>query len=670
MTATITPAPTVTQPSPEGGAGRATGRVDAVSPATRLGVLVAAYLAASFGIWWSVWSGHPTTTYLCGCGDPGQYLWFFAAPAQALLHGHSPFFTGADYHPGGVNMLDNPGVLGLAIVAAPLTWIFGPVAAVNTVLLVTPVLSSLAGYVALRRWVNWWPAAAIGGGFYGFSPAVVSSLAYVHLQVAFLALPPLIFLCLDDLLVRQQRRPVPTGVALGVLVAVQYLVSPEMLVLTALVAGVGVVVLVLWAARRAPDALRSHVHEAVRGIGAGVGTALVLAGYPVWFALAGPRHTVGAPWSFIAETGNDVKDFFVPGAAANHPALAPTIFGYFGDPGPALDYLGITVVIAVVVTVVALRHSPVVRLAAVVTVVVAVLSLGSVLVVTPPTVTFQATHHLRPTWLLPWTVLAHVPLVDEASPSRLSAPMDLVVALIGAIGLDRLVDVLRRRLPATEGPTTPRGAAALRRTTPALGALAVAAAVLVPVGLAYHLPLDTTTVTTPRWFRTAADHLPTGSVVLALPWGLSQTSVWQAVSGMHIVMAGGDAFVPGPGGHVVDTPRPGTTDAVLSDLSTYAVKPEPTPAVERTVRRSLARWDVSDVVVTPETYGAVYDVGFLTAVLGAPPEIQDGSWVWSHVRHAPPPLAEPPNAVVDCQASATSATAVADCMVLLSASPR
>jgi hypothetical protein len=668
MTATVTAAPTADRPAPEGGADRARGRVHATSPATRLGVLVVAYLAASFGIWWSVWSGHPTTTYLCGCGDPGQYLWFFAAPAQALLHGHSPFFSGADYHPGGVNMLDNPGVLGLAIVAAPLTWTLGPVAAVNTVLLVTPVLSSLAGYVLLRRWVRWWPAAAIGGGFYGFSPAVVSSLAYVHLQVAFLALPPLIFLCLDELLVRQQRRPVPVGVGLGVLVAVQYLVSPEMLVLTALVAAVGVVVLVLWAARRAPDALRGHLPDATRGIGAGVGTALLLAGYPVWFALAGPRHTVGAPWSFIAETGNAVKELFLPGAAANRPALAPTVFGYFGDPGPALDYLGITVVIALVVTVVALRRTPVIRLAAVVTVVVAVLSLGSVLVTTPPTVTFQATHRLHPTWLLPWTVLAHVPLVDEASPSRLSAPMDLVVALIGAIGLDRLVDVLRGRLAATEGPATPRSAATLRRAAPAFGALAVAAAVLTPVGLAYHLPLDTTTVTTPRWFRTAADHLPTGSVVLALPWGLSQTSVWQAVSGMHIVMAGGDAFVPGPNGHVVDEPRRGTTDAVLTDLSTYAVKPEPTPAVERTVRRSLVRWGVTDVVVTPETYGAAYDVGFLTAVLGTPPSVQDGSWVWSNVRHTPPPLAEPPDAVVDCQSITPSATAMAHCMVLLSAS--
>lgn len=628
-----------------------------------------AYLAASLAIWWQVWTGHPTSTFLCGCGDPGQYLWFFAAPADALRHGHLPFFTAADYHPGGVNMLDNPGVLGLAVAVAPVTWVFGPVAAVNVVLLVTPVLSGLCGYLALRRWITWWPAAALGGLFYGFSPFAVSGLEYVHLQAAFLAFPPLVLLCLDELLVRQQRRPVPVGVALGVILVAQYLVSPEMLVLTALTAAVGIVVLVAWAARRAPDELRQRLPVALRGLLTALGSALVLVAYPLWFALAGPRHTVGAPWNFIAETGNDVKDFFVQGAAATRRALDPPIFGYFGDPGPAANYLGPTVVAAAVVTVACLRHNRIVRFAAVVAVVMAALSLG-VVFITSPTSLVVHPHQARHTdWWLPWNIVAHVPLADEASPGRLSGIIDLFVALVAAAGLDGLAAHLRSRLagrPATgDGHGSRRWTSGpLRRFLPVSTTLAVAAAVLVPVGLTYHLPLATTTVRPPAWFRSEANHLPAGSVVLALPWGLSQTSVWQAVDGLDFVMAGGDAFVPGPHGHVLQKPPKGSADADLTDLSTFAVKPQPTAETERTMRGALRRWGVTTVVITTGIGPPGWAVGFFSAVLGSAPTVQDGAWVWDDVGRAPPAWSVPTNALFHCVTPTAPPAAVVACLQL------
>jgi hypothetical protein len=660
----------------------------------RLGVgllLTAGYLLCSLGIWWAVWSGHPTSTYLCGCGDPGQYLWFFAAPADALRHGHLPFFTGADYHPGGVNLLDNPGVLGLAIVAAPLTWAFGPVFAVNVVLLVTPVLSALAGYVLLRRFVAWWPAAAVAAGFFGFSPFAVSELEYVHLQAAFLALTPLILLCLHELLVRQRRRPVPVGVALGVLLVAQYLVSPEMLVLVTLVAAVGIVLLVVGAAASHPEELRRRLPTVGRGLAAGAVTALVLAGYPLWFALDGPRHTVGAPWTFIAQTGNNIVQFFVPGSAAGRQALAPGLFGYFGDPGPAGNYLGPTVVVALLATVVVLRRSPLVRLVAATGLVVAVLSLGTVLVTASSSLAVHTGQRPDIRWWLPWTFLAHVPLVNEASPSRLSGLLDLLVALLGAVGLDHVHTALERRtaarrplsaapaVPAVGGApavgTTPVGPSArtgIRRWSllPAGVSLAIAAAALVPVGTTYRLPLVTTTVRAPAWFETAASHLPPDAVVLALPWGLSETSVWQAVTGMHITMAGGDAFVPGADGHVNDQPPKGSTDAILTDLSTFAIKPEPTPAVEQRVRRSFARWGVTDVVVTPDVVDTSYDVGLLAAILGSVPTVQAGAWVFTDVGHAPAPWPEPADALAICPWAGVPPLVTARCLADLAQASR
>lgn len=652
--------------------------------------LVLAYLLASLGLWWPVWSTHPTSTFLCGCGDPGQYLWFFAAPAEAMRHGHLPFFTGADYHPGGVNMLDNPGVLGLAVVAAPITWTFGVVAAVNTVLLVTPVLSALAGFAALRRWVRWWPAAALGSAFYGFSPFVVSGLQYVHLQAVFLAIPPLVLMCLDELLVRQRRRLVPVGIALGVLLVVQYLVSPEMLVLVAIVGAVGVAMLVVYAALRHPDELRRRLPAALRGLGAGAVTAAVLVAYPVWFALAGPRHTVGAPWAFIAETGNNVKDFLVPGSAAYRPAIDPTIFGYFGDPGPAENYLG-PVLVGAIAAVALVRRSRVVWFAGTLILIVGALSLGTVLITSPSSLIVPPHQHAHTQWWLPWTIIAHIPLADEASPGRLSGILDLFVALVAAVGLDHLVSVLRRQASvphqgrstgsaagvAASGPVpaNPPGQADRRRrrwlsrAVPAAVGLAVAAAVLVPLGLTYRVPMRTSTVQAPLWFRTTADHLPRGAVVLALPWGLSQTSAWQAIGGMRFTMAGGDAFVPGPHGRVLQRPLRGSAAAALTDLSTFAAKPEPTMTTERTVRRALRRWGVTTVVVSRGIGPPGYAVGFLAATLGAAPVLQEGAWVWSNVGHAPAPWTVPPTAVFRCAAASTQPLAVARCVDSLATPP-
>jgi len=679
--------------------------------------LFGAYLLLSIGLWWQVWSGHPTSTYLCACGDPGQYLWFFAAPAEAIRQGHLPFFTAADYHPGGVNLLDNPGVLGLAVAAAPITWAFGPVAAVNVVLTVTPAVSALAGYVLLRRWTAWWPAAAIGGLFYGFSPLVVASLEYVHLQVAFLAFPPLIVLCIDELLVRQQRSPTWIGLALAALVAAQFLVSPEMLVITALGTAIGVVSLVVHVRLHHPETLRQRFPHALRGTGVAAVTTVALLGYPIWLTLDGPRHTVGAPWSFIAATGNALKEFFVPGRQAYGRPFDPAVYGYAGQPGPPAGYLGITVVAAAVVAAVALWHEGLVRLAVAVAVVLAILSLGDVLVVSPLAVLSQR-HDLATQWWLPWTALAHVPLVDEASPSRISAALDLLVALVCAIGLDRLVVLLavrQRRLegspttsldpgspncpgsravgapphavdpplplnghranadgsanasapvPGPEPQSAPRRRSWAGRLPDAIG-VAAALAVLVPVGLAYRLPLRTQTVTPPVWYSTTAEHLPAGSVLLALPWGLSETSAWQAMTGMRFVMAGGDAFVPGPRGRVVDTPAAASADGILTDLSIYARAPASTPTALRTVRRAMVRWGVTTVAVTRTTGEPTSAVAFLTATLGMLPVRHGAVWVWDDVGRAPPPLRVPAAAMAMCQPLTATPSSAARCMVHL-----
>src|SRR5580704_18399876 len=152
----------------------------------------AGYLFVSLIVWWHVWTGNPTTVTTCGCGDSSLFTWFLEWPAYALSHGHNPLYSTALFHPTGVNLLSNTAEVGIGVVLAPVTWLFGPVATLNVALLLAPALSALAMFILLRRWTSWAPAAFTGGLLYGFSPFILISLTDAHLMLGMAPVPPLI----------------------------------------------------------------------------------------------------------------------------------------------------------------------------------------------------------------------------------------------------------------------------------------------------------------------------------------------------------------------------------------------------------------------------------------------------------------------------------------------
>ena len=112
-------------------------------------------------------------------------------------------------------------------------------------------------FVLLRRFVAWSPAAFVGGLLYGFWPFILISLTDAHLMLGLAPIPPLMVACLDELLVRQRHRALPAGLVLGVLVAAQFLVGSEALVITLIAAGIGVVLVVGYGIVRRRRQLRS-----------------------------------------------------------------------------------------------------------------------------------------------------------------------------------------------------------------------------------------------------------------------------------------------------------------------------------------------------------------------------------------------------------------------------
>ncbi|HLN06186.1 MAG TPA: hypothetical protein VK217_07905, partial [Acidimicrobiales bacterium] len=266
------------------------------------------YLGLAVIVWWHVWAGGPSVKMVGGSTDPVQEVWFLAWALHVLEHGGNPFFTRAMYAPQGVNLLANASILALGVLFAPVTALFGPIVAFNVAVTLAPATSALAAFFAIRRYATWQLAAFVGGLCYGFGPFAATDLRFGHLHLTFLAIPPLIFLVLDELFVQRRRSPVRAGVILGALLIVQFFVSTELLALTLILAVTGLVVLAL--------THRDQAFAAARAAAPGLGVGLLIAGfvlaYPMWFAAAGPRHITGPVFPNIGNLTSTLAASILP----------------------------------------------------------------------------------------------------------------------------------------------------------------------------------------------------------------------------------------------------------------------------------------------------------------------------------------------------------------------
>lgn len=640
------------------------------------------YLVGSLVLWWHVWTGTPSTVMSCGCTDAGRMVWYFRWSAFALEHGHNLLYSTWLFHPTGLNLLADTSVPAIALALDPITIVFGPVVGVNLAATLVPVITALTMFWLLQRWVRWTPAAFIGGAAYGFSTYVIVQLAFGWLNLACVALLPLMVACIDELLVRQRRRPWTVGVALGVLATVQFFVSSELVLIATVSAVIAIVLLVVYAALRDPADLRSRLPHAAKGLGVGVAVAAVLLAYPAWFFLAGPAHLDGTLWStdVPGALGNAASNFW------SHLALwgpvkeqvlveeAPVLGGYRGPALPSPAFLGVGMLVVLVAGTLWWRKDRRLWFFGGLGVITAVLSL-----------------RVGDGQWAPWALLYHLPLFRNVVQSRFAAVVGLCAAAMLTVIVDRSrwdlsawMDRRRSAATGTHSVDSPGGPGRGRRPWVAwLGALVVAAVALVPVVavLTPNIPLVVQPVVVPRWFEQSAVHLPPGQVLATYPFATadSQASIpWQAIEGMPFKMAGGG----GPTGTVARAGDQRAGFAVLREASVpLLAAPALSAANLAAVREALATWGVTKVVVPDDAglpvyltgRGTAYGVAFYTAVLGSAPLHRDGAWVWSDRMGGPPPVAISQPAMEHClsdsSAHRTGASGVARCVLSSSGPP-
>jgi hypothetical protein len=580
---------------------------------TAHGVAIGAYALLAVVLWWGVWSGHPSTTATCGCGDTSILTWFMAWPAYALRHGDSLLFSTRALHPYGINLPANTSFLAISIPLTPVTWLAGPVASLNLAATLAPVAGALSARALLLRWTTWQPAAFLAGLFYGFSPFVTENLALEHVEFATLVVPPLLFLCLDELLIRQRGRAWLWGLAIGGLCAVQFFVSAEVLAICALAAGLGIGLLLVAGLVRAPAAVAERWRHAATGliVAALAGTALLA--YPAEYALAGPRSLPHRVWPDVQYFGSTWRTIVLPaGAHDRGPNAVLETYGYFGSHPLLLGYLGLGLVATMVIGLAWFRRDGRLWFCAILLVILEVLSLGAVAGA--------------------WRLFDNLPLLASVVPERIASVADLFAAVMLGLIVDR-AHASGLRWPGRHRGTRPSPAT--------LAALGLAALALVPIAAQDRLPFTVRSIDVPPWFATVGTTVPSTDVVLTYPFassGLRAPMTWQAATGLRYSLVGGGSITPDPPAH--------PTTAQLSDAQTVAdlvnlsdgFLPLPTGAPTELARLRLALhdWGVTTIVIPAETSWpaalrgrsvptAVADV---TAALGEGPTVRADAWVW------------------------------------------
>ncbi|HVB14172.1 MAG TPA: hypothetical protein VNH38_05375 [Candidatus Dormibacteraeota bacterium] len=565
-----------------------------VSGIRAVGVGIIAYLGVTLLLFHLLWSG--------GGGivgfppDNEQHVWELGWWAFALTHGINPFFTNYLTPPGHpIDLMWNNTTPLLALMALPLTLLAGPVASFNVLLIGAMWLTATSTFLCLRSFCSDRRAAWAGGLLFGFSPFMLINVSSGRLPWTSLYLLPVFLLLFWTLIVKRRGPRWRLGLATGVTVAAQLLLSEELLSTTFLIAALMAILLALVHRDRVIATLRYAGPPLVLG----AAVALLICGYPLFMQFAGPGHAIHGT---VVPVQHYVSGLLAPLVPTNYQMLHLSTF-FDGllrleeADGFSAAYLGIPLVALVVYMAIRQYRDPITKWALVLMSVAFVLSMGSQLYVagTPSGIP------------LPWDLLHRLPLLSLAAPGRLAVFVYLALAVVivrfGTLewpGLGRplrlllVVATLITLAPAGAIPVEPLLTPPLFRPDAAQGASLHGMVALVPPPVGSALPQDS-------------------------------SMVWQAEDQFRFKMPWGDIIQASKGNDARLTAK----SALGTSLILLEEGGRPRIDIRSLVkmRAELRQWEVSAVVVGP-TSDRAQIVQLLREVLGTGPELVGGTDLW------------------------------------------
>lgn len=518
---------------------------------------VTLYAVLGLFAYWPSWPGDPHLIVGGPTSDPVQQSWFLGWFSWALFHGHNPFVSNWIDYPSGVNLAANTEMPFLGFVSAPISFAFNAVASYQFLLWLSYPISAASAFFVLRYWTRSNIGAVFGGLLYGFSPYMVGQ-GYGHLNLTFVPLPPLIFLALHEVFVRQTRRWTSWGALSGFSVAVQYLISPEVLATTLLFSAFALIILAL-AKRR--SITRARIGFALRALRTGLPIVLVLIAVPVYYQFMGPDRWNGPVFAIDNPYRADLLGPVLPTTAQMVTwTWATQISDKFATSvAENGSYLGIPLILLTLLCVAKFWRDSWIRLASALVLIALVLSFGPTLVVGGHETQFP----------MPFRLLDSIPVLNNVLPVRLSLYAVFFVAVIAALSIARAL--------ASDRATMTRGRSTARSAIAVLSCASIA--FLVP---SWPDPMGTTGPAVPAFVTSAMRQaVPSGAIALCFPFPefpYDEAMLWQVYAGWRWKIIGGYALVPNIHSASAEPPllTPSNVQAFLEyyNFPTWAVEPK------------------------------------------------------------------------------------------------
>jgi hypothetical protein len=436
--------------------------------------------------------------------DPPSYMWFLVWWPYALTHGLNPFITKLVWAPGGANLLWSLSIPLPALVAYPVTKLFGPIFAHNVLCILALPLNALAAFILYRYLCSrFWPSL-LAGYLFGFSTyAIAETLSHLPLLLLW-PIPLGVYLVVRR--VRGEIRWWRFVALTALLIVVEFLCCNEF-VGTAAVIG-ALTMLVALAFTR--EDLRNRLWRTSWSIVCAFTLATLLLTPLLYYAFA-----FGFPHGsfYLPSVGsNDLLNFIIPtpatvfGDSFGFQSLARRFTSNYSEESA---YVGPLLLLAVLWYSLEQWYDPRTKILTISFVLVCLASLG-------PTLHIAG----KPGVTLPWTAMVHLPLVDKVLPQRLMPFAFLALGAMMTFFLTKAQHLTTKWILAI------------------LGTL-----LLIPnPGRGWS-----TTLKIPPFFSdgTYRRYLTSGETIVALPYAYQGNSMlWQALSQMYFSMAGGWVNVP------------------------------------------------------------------------------------------------------------------------------
>lgn len=472
-------------------------------PADRFGVsAMLIYLGLSWIFFGRALSGASSIIHIGKGPDAALLMWCLVWWPHAISHHLNPLFTNLLWTPFGFNLAWSVCIPLQSVVMAPITIAFGPIFAFNTLSLMFPALDAWAAFILCRHLVQEYWTSLLGGFIYGFSSYILGqqAIGHMHMTAAFIV-PLLVYLALLHLEGNLSR--LSFIALLSILLVLQFLATTEIFA-TIFFFGVITIAVAMWIM---PEE-RPRLFDLATSIGCSLAIAIVvLSPYLYYIVVAHPF--AGPIWpsvSFSLDLANSV----IPGSLL--------FLGQVLGPGRVDDwilhgvvengggYVGLPLIAIAVAFGYSRWRDPISRMITVLLVITYLLCLG-------PRLHF-AGHTL---FGLPWKLFGHLPLLNNALPTRFAVYLFLALAITTALWL--------KAVPFSR-----------------LGKVGIATVIIVSMLPNLSSGYWSSPANLPGFFTkgTYAKYLARNEIVVPLPYGgAGEDMLWQASSDMYFAIAGG-----------------------------------------------------------------------------------------------------------------------------------